>query len=493
MNHDESSTYIPSITHFPLLPQASPPPSASASSGFPQALGETIMVALLPLFFNPLALSSVLIHVALSSGSVKTAIIDDTTGDSNTGAQPVYTGTFSSNSDCSSCVVHPDPSEAHGGTWHDSSQFNGAPAIGVTLSFTGTGIDVFCILANTLPNTDTITSLAITLDGSPQQPFLHTPDSSSSYVYNAKVFSTSGLSQGPHEVVLLTNRPEGSLLLFDYAQYTFEVADPPPPAPPPTTTITTGVTSIVTHVSTKQVTQSQKPTTPSSSPADGASSISSPNNAAGSNAPLASSATAGEVSAAHTTVPEASTASDTPPSIGASGAASSKKPSHVGLIVGILVPVLLLLAAFIFFCRRRLVRRNNADKEAQDGLSARPFTAWSGSNTVSSLPRRQPVFGPNRAANHAVASGHERYASQCDDSSGEWDSSVPNTPSTTQEPSYNAPLPPGPPSASIYTFDLNPPPLYSEQQSPPAMPSIPSMIPLPPSQPMNEKLRRNPV
>ncbi|KAJ7227819.1 hypothetical protein B0H12DRAFT_1148398 [Mycena haematopus] len=178
------------------------------------------MLSFLPFFSDLAALSFILLaRVALSRGSVLTATIDDTEGDSLTGAQPVYTGSFSPNSDCTGCTVHPDPARAHDGTWHDSSQFNGAPPVSVTLSFTGIGIEVFCILANTIPGSTTTTDLLFTLDDSAQQAYSHNPDSTSDYQYGAQVFSASGLTQGPHQLVVATNNPSGSLLLFDYAQY----------------------------------------------------------------------------------------------------------------------------------------------------------------------------------------------------------------------------------------------------------------------------------
>jgi hypothetical protein len=57
---------------------------------------EAVMHTFLSLFSDVLVLSFILFaHVALSSGSVLPATIDDTTGDSLTGAQPSYSGSFS--------------------------------------------------------------------------------------------------------------------------------------------------------------------------------------------------------------------------------------------------------------------------------------------------------------------------------------------------------------------------------------------------------------
>ncbi|KAJ7117433.1 hypothetical protein C8R44DRAFT_626506 [Mycena epipterygia] len=163
-----------------------------------------------------------LTHATLSIGTITSATIDDSSGDSlNPGVMPVYSppSAFSLNSDCSGCLIKADPAQAFDGTWHDSSQLPGEASVSITLSFTGTGIDVFCILANTVQGAATTTDLAFTLDGSPQQPFSHTPDSTFSYLYNQNVLSVSGLAQASHQLVITTDS-SGSLLLFDYARYT---------------------------------------------------------------------------------------------------------------------------------------------------------------------------------------------------------------------------------------------------------------------------------
>jgi len=210
------------------------------------------MSIFLPFFSDVLVLLFIVLsRIAPSSGVVVTATIDDTKGDSNTGAQPVYSpvNSFSPNSDCTGCLVHADPAQAFDGTWHDSSQFNGGSAVSVTLSFTGTAIDVFCILANTVPGAVTTTDLSFTLDGSSYPPYSHTPDSTSDYIYGAggQVFSADGLDQVAHQLVITTNNPSGSLFLFDYASYTFDDGTSPP-QPPDTTT--SQVLDVVTTTST---------------------------------------------------------------------------------------------------------------------------------------------------------------------------------------------------------------------------------------------------
>ncbi|KAJ7625686.1 hypothetical protein FB45DRAFT_70725 [Roridomyces roridus] len=163
----------------------------------------------------------VFVLTGLSTGATVTATIDDTRGDSQTGAMPVYlpVGAFSSDTTDWEGPVDPDPTQAFDGTWQAVG-----PSASVTLSFTGTGIDVFCILANTLP-----TDLSFTLDGAPYYPsFSRTPDASAPdlmYGEQGRVLSIDGLDQVAHQLVIAPNPPAGSndtLFLFDYARYRFD-------------------------------------------------------------------------------------------------------------------------------------------------------------------------------------------------------------------------------------------------------------------------------
>ncbi|CAK5267832.1 unnamed protein product [Mycena citricolor] len=122
--------------------------------------------------------------------------------------------------------IQADPTKAFNGTWHDDSQFPQAPPISFTLVFNGTGIDVFFILANTVPfpNTITNTNLIFTLDGLPSGTFSHSPSLSTDFQYNVSVYSVSGLPQATHQLVVASNnQTAGSLMLFDYARYTYDV------------------------------------------------------------------------------------------------------------------------------------------------------------------------------------------------------------------------------------------------------------------------------
>ncbi|KAF7310042.1 hypothetical protein MIND_00377200 [Mycena indigotica] len=161
-----------------------------------------------------------------SSAELRSRTIDDTNGDSATGVVPFYSpaNQFSQNSNCSTCRVVLDPSEVHDGTWHDSSQTPNGPPVSISLSFTGVSLSIFCILANFIDNhTISQSSFAFFVDGNPSGTFLHVPDKSTTdFIYGANVFSVDGLEQSEHTVILATNSAAGSLLLFDFASYTFD-------------------------------------------------------------------------------------------------------------------------------------------------------------------------------------------------------------------------------------------------------------------------------
>ncbi|KAJ7181027.1 hypothetical protein C8R46DRAFT_986111 [Mycena filopes] len=160
--------------------------------------------------------------IGLCLATLSNRTIDDTNGDSASELLPVYSpsSAFSNNSDCPTCTIVLDPSQVFDGTWHDSSQLPTGPPVSVTLSFHGTAIYIFCVLANTVGTTVTSSDFAFTLDGSPSGTFSHQPNSSPDFIYRANVFSVDGLKQGPHDVVLSTDNSNGTLLLFDFAIYT---------------------------------------------------------------------------------------------------------------------------------------------------------------------------------------------------------------------------------------------------------------------------------
>ncbi|KAJ7694651.1 hypothetical protein B0H17DRAFT_1009221, partial [Mycena rosella] len=110
-----------------------------------------------------------LLQVPLSAAILSNRTIDDTNGDSVSGLLPVYSPAahFSPNSNCPTCSVKLDPTQVFDGTWHDSSQLPGGQPVSITLSFHGTAIYVFCVLANAVKNAITTSDFVFTLDGVP--------------------------------------------------------------------------------------------------------------------------------------------------------------------------------------------------------------------------------------------------------------------------------------------------------------------------------------
>ena len=174
--------------------------------------------------------------------------IDDTRGDSVTGAKPIYVpsiGGVWASANCSECAIKPNQSLAFDGTW-TAATFNAQLGlIAIEFSFTGklqvlhfayctsmnrtnccvtgTAIYVFFILSNTVaPGITTQTECNFTLDGQAAGSFFHAPSSSVEFVYNALVFSRSNLQNTHHLLNISTSGVNHNVFInFDYAIYTF--------------------------------------------------------------------------------------------------------------------------------------------------------------------------------------------------------------------------------------------------------------------------------
>jgi hypothetical protein len=75
---------------------------------------------------------------------------------------------------------------------------------------------------NTVPSLSTGAYYNFSLDGGPGVSYTHSPDSSSTILYNTKVYSVSGLANVAHtlEMAPMLYQNHLSLMLFDYATYT---------------------------------------------------------------------------------------------------------------------------------------------------------------------------------------------------------------------------------------------------------------------------------
>ncbi|EPT06111.1 hypothetical protein FOMPIDRAFT_9495, partial [Fomitopsis schrenkii] len=166
-----------------------------------------------------------LYFVPASAAASTNFTIDDTFGDSATGLSPTYSTNWNVGQTCSGCAVVPDASKTFMGTWHDTttnSPMKPAPHQ-VNLTFQGTAIWVYCILANyDKEGLTTFTNASFELDGTPDVTYFHQPDGATDdFEYNVTVYSKTGLSNAKHTLVMTAEQGTSpSLLLFDWALYT---------------------------------------------------------------------------------------------------------------------------------------------------------------------------------------------------------------------------------------------------------------------------------
>jgi hypothetical protein len=176
--------------------------------------------------------------------STEIRYIDDNDG---TGVAYFPSNQWSYGPTCTTCYTEKyaslDTSQAYGGSWHETTLMKGGVLPALTLTFTGeqstrktyananrpvgTTIEVFFIVLNLVPNTDTHAAYTFTLDGADGTPYTHVPDSTSNIMYKVPVFSKAGLNNAQHTLVIhpfLQPETDQTLLLFDYAQYTYAIA-----------------------------------------------------------------------------------------------------------------------------------------------------------------------------------------------------------------------------------------------------------------------------
>lgn len=91
----------------------------------------------------------------------------------------------------------------------------------------GTAIYLFGIEPNFIPNgITTFSNLTIQLDGEVVGHYLHIPDNTLDVAYNVPIYANPSIQNGQHSVVVSmaagsTDDKDHSLLLFDYAIYTY--------------------------------------------------------------------------------------------------------------------------------------------------------------------------------------------------------------------------------------------------------------------------------
>ena len=161
--------------------------------------------------------------------AVQNVTIDDTSGDPTTGLVPAYapSNKWALGQDCSTCNVHSgttdgtiDVTQAFDGTWHDSTYAVGDPDHTVTVSFHGTSVYVFNIIANNLTGTTTFTNLTFWIDNQLVGNFMHSPESTEAFFYSVPVYVNESLSDGQHTLQMNAGGTSESLILFDRIVYT---------------------------------------------------------------------------------------------------------------------------------------------------------------------------------------------------------------------------------------------------------------------------------
>ncbi|KAI0820108.1 hypothetical protein BC628DRAFT_928449 [Trametes gibbosa] len=164
--------------------------------------------------------------------------IDDENGDSETGIKPVYTPAdgWAQGATCDACAVNSslvDASQVFNRTWHSTT--SGMDERTITISFSGIAVDVFFIVARSMPSTLAQTNMTITIDVAvdSQTPVVFPDVNDASYnfvhqfpslvngkpVYSARLFSQSGLPNEAHTLRIHTAGATNNLYAFDYLQY----------------------------------------------------------------------------------------------------------------------------------------------------------------------------------------------------------------------------------------------------------------------------------
>ncbi|KAJ7923044.1 hypothetical protein B0H13DRAFT_2185293 [Mycena leptocephala] len=151
--------------------------------------------------------------------------IDDTKGDSLTGALVVYAplNAWNDRANCNnSCPIQPDETMLNDQTWHGSTfSANSKPHANVPLiasvSFNGSAVYVFCALDGNIDAT-------FYLDGVQVGTLLRTAVEPAGYEYNVPVYANPSIPQGQHTLVMQNGRPNGiqSLMILDSIVYTYD-------------------------------------------------------------------------------------------------------------------------------------------------------------------------------------------------------------------------------------------------------------------------------
>ncbi|KZP05462.1 hypothetical protein FIBSPDRAFT_877525 [Athelia psychrophila] len=170
---------------------------------------------------HPWVIYPVLSYLAhFSAATLVNRTIDDQFGDSVTRLMPNYstiTG-WSQGADCTGCHISLNPGYTFNGTWHDTTYIpavNPSPA-SVNITFNGTAVYAYCVLANAVQEAATYTNLTFLMDGELVGTFEHIPTTSTAYQYNTSVYANTSLSYQEHILTIMATGTNMSVILFDY-------------------------------------------------------------------------------------------------------------------------------------------------------------------------------------------------------------------------------------------------------------------------------------
>ena len=186
-----------------------------------------------------------LVEISVSKTSNRT--IDDQNGDSFTHSIPVYSPTlpWSQGRNCMTCHINGslvDANRTVAATWHDATYIPSQPELSIAFNFTGTAIYVYNILVNQDPGTITFTNMTFHLNGSLVGQFMHTPERVIEVLYGVLVYANNSLENETHLMEIRAGGTDISLILFDYAEYTFEYDENERPDPSHMSSLSTSAT-----------------------------------------------------------------------------------------------------------------------------------------------------------------------------------------------------------------------------------------------------------
>ncbi|KAF8877496.1 hypothetical protein BD779DRAFT_107042 [Infundibulicybe gibba] len=180
-----------------------------------------------------LSLSFLFLSVRASNAVLVNQTIDDSLGDSLTGSKVQYSPStdnrglvWKSQDACDDCAIVPNLAKAHNNTWNSATNFEGFENITATFHFSGTAIYVYFIIPDVPFGPQIINSVDcdFLLDDQFAGHYTHTSDGSSGFQYHALVYHNTGLNNTPHTFMIQVKGT--SVVIFDYAKYTFDTPAP---------------------------------------------------------------------------------------------------------------------------------------------------------------------------------------------------------------------------------------------------------------------------